>query len=153
MRKTRTLALCFFPLLVSLLAAGCGGSGPALAPVEGRVTLDGKPLPGARVEFDPDTELVAYGKSSSSTSYGTTDSGGRYQLKYTGEQDGAMVGKHLVRISTRNMTVDAEGKEVLVPEQLPTKYNVKSELTAEVKPGSNKIDFPLTIESSPGGNE
>ena len=34
--------LCLGMLLV--LAAGCGKSGPEVAPVKGRVTLDGRPL-------------------------------------------------------------------------------------------------------------
>ncbi|MFH1922304.1 MAG: DUF6795 domain-containing protein [Planctomycetota bacterium] len=153
MSATRFLGPCFALLLVSLLAAGCGGSDGQFAPVEGTVTLDGEPLAGARVEFDLDTGQPSYGKSDGSTSYGRTDAKGHYELKATHEKKGALVGKQVVRISTRDMTVDAEGKEVLVPERLPPKYHLNSELTADVSSGSNTIDFPLELKSSPGGQE
>ena len=155
MNKTASLALRSLPgpllVLVLLLAAGCGGSDADLAPVKGTVTLDGEPLAGARVEFDPDPDEVVRGKSTGSASYGVTDSSGRYTLQYTHEQEGALLGKHTVRITTRAMTVDADGKEVLVPERLPPKFHLNSELTREVTPGSNTIDFPLSLESSSGG--
>ncbi len=155
MNKTESLPLLplLVPLvvLVSLLAAGCGGSDVDLAPVKGTVTLDGEPLAGARVEFDPDPGEVVRGKPTGSASYGVTDSSGRYTLLYTHEQEGALLGKHTVRITTRAMTVDADGKEVLVPERLPPKFHLNSELTREVTPGSNTFDFPLSLESSSGG--
>jgi len=138
-------------VLVSLLAAGCGGSDADLAPVKGTVSLDGEPLAGARVEFDPAPEEGIRGKSTGSASYGVTDSSGRYTLQYTHEREGALVGKHTVRITTRAMTVDADGKEVLVPERLPPKFHLNSELTREVTPGSNTFDLPLSLESSSGG--
>ncbi|HUT94747.1 MAG TPA: carboxypeptidase-like regulatory domain-containing protein [Thermoguttaceae bacterium] len=157
MNKTASLALRSLLgsllVLVSLLAAGCGGSDGKLAPVKGTVTLDGEPLAEARVEFDPDPGEVVRGKSTGSASYGKTDSSGRYTLQYTHEKQGALVGKHTVRITTRGMTVDPDGKEVLVPERLPPKYHLNSELTAEVKPGSNTFDFPLSLESSSGGQQ
>jgi hypothetical protein len=136
---------------VAPLVAGCGGSEEDLAPVSGTVTLDGQPLAGAKVEFGLQTEGIALGKTTGTNAVAMTDANGRYSLQYTLKEKGAPIGKHVVRITTRSMTVDANGKEVLVPERLPPKYNVQSELTAEVKPGSNKIDFPLTLESAPGG--
>lgn len=157
MNKTASLPLLPLPVLLvvlaSLLAAGCGGSDADLAPVRGSVTLDGEPLAGARVEFDPVPEAMARGKSTGSASYGVTDSSGRYTLQYTPEREGALVGEHIVRITTRSMTVDADGKEVLVPERLPPKFHLDSALTREVKPGSNTFDFPLSLESSSGGQQ
>jgi len=157
MNKTRSLATRSLPgallVLVSLVAAGCGGSDGNLAPVKGTVTLDGEPLAGAKLEFELDPGDVVRGKSTGSASYGKTDSSGRYTLQYTHEKQGAPVGKHTVRITTRGMTVDANGKEVLVPERLPPKYHLNSELTREVMPGSNTIDFRLTLESSSGGQQ
>ena len=158
MNKTASPALHSLPVpllvLVSLVAAGCGGSADGkLAPVKGTVSLDGEPLAGARVEFDPAPEEVVRGKSTGSASYGMTDSSGRYTLQYTHEQQGALIGKHTVRITTRAMTVDADGKEVPAPERLPPKYHLNSELTAEVTPGSNTFDFPLSLESSSSGQQ
>lgn len=157
MNKTASLLLPTLPLLlvalVSLAAAGCGGSDADLASVRGTVTLDGEPLAGARVEFDPVPEEMVRGKSTGSASYGLTDSSGRYTLQYTPEQEGALIGKHVVRITTRRMTVDADGKEILVPERLPPKFHRESELTREVTPGSNTFDFPLTLESASGAEQ
>ena len=43
------------------LAAGCGQGGPATAPVVGTVTLDGRPLAGALVLFQPSQGVPARG--------------------------------------------------------------------------------------------
>jgi hypothetical protein len=119
--------------LVSLvLAVGCGGrGGPKLATVRGNVTLGGKPLPQATVLFVP-----AEGRSSS----GITDKNGRYELGYTTDRNGAVLGKHRVRISTYLRSND-EGKSV--PESVPSRYNVESDLTREVIAGKNEINFEL----------
>lgn len=153
MTNTRLLPLAAIPVLVSLLLAGCGGSGGDLAPVQGTVTLDGNPLADAMVEFELEPGDNPYQRTSGSSSRGKTDANGRYTLKFTHEKEGALVGKHVVRITTRGMTIDAEGKEVSVPERLPPRFNVKSELTKEVESGSNTIDFQLQLEASPAAAE
>lgn len=54
---------------------GCGGdSGPALVPVHGQVTLDGKPLAGKTLKFVPDGTTPGQGAG------GTTDANGKYSL-------------------------------------------------------------------------
>ncbi len=153
MTNTRLLPLAAVPVLVLPLLAGCGGSGEDLAPVQGTVTLDGNPLPDALVEFELEPGENVYQRTSGSSSRGRTDADGRYTLKYTHDSEGALVGKHVVRITTRRMTIDAEGKEVSVPERLPPQFNLKSELTAEVKPGSNPIDFQLKLQAAPAAAE
>jgi hypothetical protein len=137
-------------VLVSLFAAGCGGS-DNLASVHGTVTLDGEPLAGAKVEFEFRGEEVIRGKSTGSASYGKTDAQGRYTLAYTPDKEGAPIGEHTVRITTREMKLDANGKEVLIPERLPPQYHVDSKLAREVKPGSNTIDFDLTLQPPTAG--
>ena len=141
------------PIFVSLLLAGCGGSSEDLAPVQGTVTLDGQPLADALVEFELEPGDNVYQRTSGSSSRGKTDANGRYTLKYTHEQEGALVGKHVVRITTRSTTIDATGKEVSVPERLPPRFNLRSELTAEVEPGSNEVNFPLQLQASPAAAE
>ncbi len=136
MSKTRLAGLFWLLVVVSVPAAGCGNSDEGLARVKGSVTLDGKPLTGASVEFEPE---------SGSPSYGKTDGNGWYKLMYTQEKAGAVIGKHTVRIRTREITTDENGREVFVPERLPAKYHLRSELTAEVEPGRNKFHFELHL--------
>ena len=138
MKYAPTLLQRFFVLPLAALAlmtlAGCG-SGSGLASVSGTVTLDGSPLPDALVSFYPEE-----GRFSS----GTTDSSGHYVLDYTADEQGAVVGKHTVKITVA--TVQGEGGPARPPkEKVPAKYNEKSELTVEVEPGTNAdMDFNLT---------
>lgn len=130
-------------LLFAFLPLGCGqGDRPDLGQVEGKVTLDGKPLSGATVQFQPEQ-----GRPSK----GVTDESGHYELMYRPGVKGAVLGKHKVSISTyREANPDAEdaSQKAEQKETIPENYNVNTTLTAEVKSGSNDpIDFNL----KPGG--
>lgn len=116
----------------ALTVAGCGGGGPKLATVTGKVTLDGQPAQRLLVAFEP-----AEGRPSQ----GKTDTQGMYELFYTFDKKGAAVGKHTVRIV--GASEDEEGNEIENPVRIPPKYNEQSELTADVESGSNEIDFDL----------
>jgi hypothetical protein len=118
----------------ALLMLGCGPGGPPMGEVTGTVTLDKQPLPDARVTFQPED---------GSPSMGTTDTQGRYELKFSHERAGAVIGKHRVSISTANSYEDEDGNDVQVPERVPKKYNLESTLTKEVNSGANTIDFDL----------
>lgn len=136
----RLVALfCCFALLFAVIA-GCGGSGPEMGSVTGKVTLDGQPLEGATVQFQP---VTGEPKSPSS---GVTDASGYYELKFTASKDGATIGDHKVTISKTVTTEDANGNEGEEKETLPAKYNTKSDLTATVEAGSQTIDFALDSE-------
>lgn len=79
------------------LATGCSGD-HAIAPVAGRVTLNGAPLAGAAVTFQPVTKDKA--ENVASGSYGHTDADGRFTLRLvSNDRPGAMVGMHAVTIS------------------------------------------------------
>jgi len=112
---------------------GCGGDGPELGTVKGKVTLDGEPLEGADLEFQP---------KEGSPSYGTTDDNGRYDLMYTRDKRGAMLGEHTVKITTSTTDVDERGNEIRVPQRVPPEYSQVG-VTKEVKPGTNKFNFEL----------
>lgn len=124
-------------IFAALLAlAGCSGGDdggikpPELGNVRGNVTMDGSPLAGAIVEFAPATARP---------SFGTTDANGDYTLDYDQTRKGAAVGEHTVRIITRQETA-ASGAD----EQVPARYNEKSELKATVESGENTFDWELT---------
>lgn len=116
--------------------AGCGGN-PNLGQVTGKVTLDGKPLPSATLMFTPD--------SGGATSYGKTDSSGQYRMQFSDTENGAWIGHNKVVIRTGDVLPDNSGS---IPELVPAAYNRNSSLTAEVKSGSNTIDFPLDSKAS-----
>jgi hypothetical protein len=140
-RRTVWVSALFLALSV---VSGCGGGGgPDLGYVKGVVTLDEKPLPKAQLVFQP---LAEEGSPSSAT----TDENGHYELKYTMSKEGAMVGDHIVRITTGGMQLDENDSEVRVPEKVPARYNAKAqenpEMKKKVEAGSQTIDFKLTSE-------
>ena len=126
-------------ILALLNFTGCSGKQqdlPDLAEVTGVVTLDGKPLADAIIDFYPQT---AAEKGNARTSSGMTNADGQYTLMYNNDTVGAIVGDHLVRISKSD-----GGAEVAGPETLPAKYNNQSQLKATVgNSGVNQIDFEL----------
>jgi hypothetical protein len=106
---------------------------PELGEVSGQVTLDGQPLADAAVTFQPVAGEEAGSKVSASV--GRTDADGNYELNYVKDIQGAAVGAHRVMIQAPLPT----GQE-----QLPPRYNLSTELTADVQSGGNTFDFPLT---------
>ena len=132
--------LCTVGLALGMTAAfGCGRQ-PEVAPVSGLVTLDGQPLAGAHVSFQPvqdDVRAMAMG------SYDTTSSEGRYSLRLVEpDMPGAVPGQHRVRIRT---AVDADQPEdgPLSEERLPARYR-DGTLTFEVPAsGTTSADFHL----------
>jgi len=117
-----------------LIICGCGSGGT----VSGTVTLDGNPLPGAKVEFTPKTG----GRPGS----GETDDQGKYQLKYLVDDPALPPGEYSVTIRTATSKEDESGKTIDIPEKLPPKYHAESELVREVIDGENSIDFELTTK-------
>ena len=122
------------PALWMMLCTGCGGDGLNLAPVSGTVTLDGKPVKGASLEFIPQAP-------GGSVAYGTTDENGYYSMYFGSSGTGAVIGRSLVRITSDDV-VSIAGKNYERMEVFPQKYNVNSELFVDVVSGSNKFDFP-----------
>ena len=124
--------------LVAVLGSvfGCGDAN--LGRVQGTVTLDGQPLEGAMVTFAP----VEGGRPAA----GRTDARGRYQLVYSRDAGGAMIGEHLVTISTYDERPGENDEDQIIPERVPAQYNANSELKVTVEPGSNEMNFELESE-------
>ena len=123
-------------LLVALICAvvGCSqGDLPDLAPVSGVVTLDGKPLGNKQVIFMPENGRPSMGE---------TDEDGAYELSYTAQIKGAIIGHHAVTITTPPPN-QGDGNLKGYKETVPAKYNSKSELKAEVESGRNTLNFEL----------
>jgi hypothetical protein len=139
MTTRRTFLL--LPLALPFLA-GCGSS--KIAPVSGRVTLNGKPLAKASVTFAPVGGKDK--KEPGPSSAGITDGDGRYTLTLIGQDGrGAVVGKHMVRIALQGEGDTADDR----PEglkQLPLKYNGQTTLEFEVPAGgTDAADFDLKV--------
>jgi hypothetical protein len=85
------------------LALGCGQKDVPLAPVSGKVTVDGQPLTSGSVSLIPDVPLGNEGAQQASKrqtgglSGGTIGSDGTYKI-YTAGKEGAPLGKYKVRI-------------------------------------------------------
>lgn len=125
------------PLRIVLAAAGAlaVGCGRDVGEVGGTVTLGGKPLAGAWVTFQPE--------NGTRPSVARTDDAGRYELVRTEQVKGAAVGRHKVSITSGGESDDEGKKPRVAAERVPARYNVKSELVREVKPGRNEVDFEL----------
>lgn len=120
--------------LLFSLATGCTGKGnPTLGRVSGVVTLDGKPVKGAVLEFIPQ-------ESGKSVAWGSTNENGQYEMAFGQNRKGAFLGRTLVRI-TSDDHVSIDGQEYLSTEVFPPKYHVKSEQFIDIKEGKNEFDF------------
>ena len=138
----KTLSCCAV-LFATLFFTGCGSNAHKTVPVSGTVTKDGKGLANAKVLFQPETKP---GATASDSSLGMTDSNGSYTLKTTSGKDGAVWGKHVVRITTGETAPTQEGQpvKVLKPETIPAKYNLNSQLKFDVPlEGTNAANFTI----------
>lgn len=150
--RLRLHATTLCGLCVAALTAGCGDSEYPLAPVSGVVTLDGAPLAGGVVNFQPtSSDSLPPGPGSTSR----TDDQGRFSLKTVDGDAGAVVATHRVRIySAGGGTKDlAPGKDMDVVaskrlvERVPPRYNYDTTLEIEVpKTGLSTADFALTTK-------
>ncbi len=123
-----------------ILVAGCGRAPDNVGRVSGKVTLDGQPLPNATVVFSP--------KTAGSQSLAVTDTNGEYSLLYSSQVRGAEPGEHRVAVSTfTEGDPDGDSPVAKVAERVPFKYNLRSELTANVDRGDNVVNFELNSNS------
>lgn len=129
-------------ILVGL--TGCAGEPYPLAPVSGMVTLNGQPLPKARVGFEP--MRTGEGLNAGPGSYAETDDEGRFTLISLQQEEGAVVGKHRVWIRTLRAEQGPNGEmRIVAPERLPARYHDQTELIFETPAaGTDQANFELT---------
>jgi hypothetical protein len=135
-----------------LLVGVIGCSGSKFVPVSGVVSLDGKPYGKAAVSFQPVGTAENPNPGRGSSAY--TDESGRFVL-ISDEHDGAVVGKHLVRITTRSKELVGEpgvGSPDGAPvdrrvEPIPPAWNMESEKQFEVPPGgTDQANFDISTK-------
>jgi hypothetical protein len=143
-------------VLGAAVEAGCNSapSGPPLAPAEGVVLLDGKPLSGADLMFQPQ------GETKGQAGYGRTDAAGKFALTTPDtKRNGAAVGAYRVTI---NKMVKPDGSDFVPdpnsgPEDtggfkqiLPLVYSdmEQTRLNAEIPAGGKKdLEFKLNSKA------
>lgn len=137
----RSYCTHFLPLLA---AATCGCSpSPEIVPVEGTVTVGGRPLEKIEVVF------FAQGDTRAPKIAGVTDESGRYRLVAPGGRDGTAVGQYKVCLYDERAKVRSpKPKAAPVPREpsrIPESYSRpdRTPLQAEVRPGTAAIDFPI----------
>jgi hypothetical protein len=140
------------PVLVVLCLAGCGsGAGYKLAPVSGKVTLDGQPLAGATVTFQP--EASSKEGTAGPGSAAVTDAAGKFVLQ-TAEakrRPGAVVGKHTVRLSgvQDQRAPDDDSARPKVKDPVPLRYREPGLPFDVPAAGTDKADFQLDSKEQP----
>lgn len=134
--------------LLAMATLGCSSKEfhPPLAAVRGSVSLNDNPLPDVTVTFEP-LPGSGSGKEASivgGTSMAVTDAEGNYSLSYMGgASKGAVIGQHIVRITSAAGGGPAGGADAVSAIPIPSHYNSNSSLTANVSAGENKLDFAL----------
>ncbi len=151
----RSRALGCLWVLSFAIASGCDSKPKAdysklgLVTVSGRVTLDGQPLARAVITFD-DVQDGTF-------SFGQTNSSGNYKLRLDSDMMGVKPGRKIVRISTSRKILGLNSSESgsesgsdepaekseRAKELVPSRYNKKSELTADVSASNQTFDFEL----------
>ena len=118
------------------LALGCGTDNPDVVPVSGTVTRNGKPVPNVEVYFQP---------SQGRPSYAVTDAQGKFELGYTREQNGALIGNHTVYITYLSPEGGADAPPPPELREILDKYGTpeKSPLKVEIKGREDNLPIKL----------
>lgn len=110
-----------------LVLTGCGGK--PMAPVQGKITCNGKPVGQAAIIFAPVPQSED-DREPGKPATGFSDADGNYVLSTYKALDGAIVGQHKVKVSLDDTN--------------PARCKRLKEYTLEVKPGPNELNIELT---------
>ncbi len=138
-----TLAVALAPL-----ASGCGEGGPALVSVSGTVTINGKPLEGAIVQFVPDPAVNKEGR----TAEDITGPEGNYKLM-TGGRSGIVPGKYNVNVTKAAVAVSSKVAEQFKDDPFMAQMSSNPPTAGNAKPknASEAIEFKVEREVPAGG--
>ncbi len=144
MRSPLRLSARYLVLFTAMVSTGCG-KGYELAPVSGRVEMNGHPLAHALVTFGP----IADPNLPSSSGY--TDEEGKFTMTVndSSKSPGAVIGENHVSISLNSRNLDKKAAVVHLrkPELLPARYNTASELKFTVPAGGTTEANFLDLKS------
>ncbi|QDT48970.1 hypothetical protein Pan258_30170 [Symmachiella dynata] len=133
-RVPRLFVATFMAMLVTMTGCGGGADTPKLGTVHGMVTMDGQPVSGVLVFFQPD--------GGGPQSIAKVNDDGSYTAIYYPVAEGAAEGVEGVSVGPCTVKVNhmlgyaTRGK-------IPEKYGAQSELKLEVLPGDNPFDIAM----------
>ncbi len=135
---------------LAFCVVGCGGdTGPALVPVTGNVTLNGKPLEGALVRFTPDAS-----NKEGRPAEDMTGPQGNYKAN-TGGRSGVVPGKYKVSITKAPSSPGAGGAAAEAHKDDPFMANLTvagpEAAKGAKKKDSEKIESEFDREVGPSG--
>ncbi len=144
-RSAMHLASGWVGLSVMLLVglAGCD-RGPAMAPAEGVVLLDGQPISGGQgvVRFQP--------RQGFQFARGEIGPDGRFELETAGLGPGAIIGEHEVAVSYTKPPPQTDGEAVVGESLVPSHYADGSTSglreTVSADPEQNKFTIELSSQ-------
>ncbi len=126
-----------FALIASLSTAALAtlcGCGPSAGTVSGNVTLDGRPL---------EQGIISFSAAEGTAPPVTADIvGGKYSAEMIAGKKHVQLSASKVIGTRKNDSPGAPPDEIL-EEQIPPKYNSESQLSLDVKPGSNEKDWAV----------
>jgi len=128
-RRVITPVVC----ILSLVLTGCAAKGPELAKVNGKVTLDGNPLPNVTVMLNP--------MQGGRPSLGTTESDGSFVLYHTSGRKGVELGEHEVFVDPKE---DSAGSRPGPPRTYAVPRDKRN---VSITKGSHELNFDLVTKS------
>ena len=136
---TRLISL-FVMISAAIFVAGCSAGGPTRKgcyPVNGELTVAGKPAEGATVMFQPRDANAA--DWSAGYPRATVGADGKFQVSTYGENDGAPAGDYIILISW--VLPNPANEEASGPDRLGGRYidPAKSKLSATVEPRATEL--------------
>jgi hypothetical protein len=136
---------CWAVAGICLAAAGCGGGAFPVAKTSGQVLCEGVPVPQAFVYFEPlqTGSAAIVGKAA----FARADDQGRFVLTTYSSNDGAVVGKHRVRVDrpgydcacVLNSEVDVMEVEIVAGKQNEFEVNLPKK-TGRERPAFDRED-------------
>jgi len=129
-------------LLLVVVVPGVSGCSEGIkefpcAEAAGIVLCEGKPVQGAQVYFSP--KMTGESAEVGKPGFAITDEAGRFVLSTYDNQDGAVVGSHVVRVTTsKEFSCDCVGEE--------TRDLMDVEIKADEK---NEFEVKLPIQTAP----
>ncbi len=127
-------------LTLLLVACGCGPSAPELYDVTGTVTFDGQPV--------TDGEIILFPIEAGQTPDAGPIKDGKFAFK-------ARPGEKKVDIQavrkdpTKTVPDPVTGTRPALESYIPERYNTKTELTVEIGPGQDPLEFDLKGGATP----